>query len=270
VRESIQLNPSSGKDRVQDVPVPGTVGEMIGDDTSPKDETAVDALCDFGLSVARRQQMWDSCPAFRQKVPSPEVLKVRTDSTRFINAGWFDHYFDDAPLDVAKENFMEQFTYCVLDKFDKSTRIVRFTAAEFMERLPARLFDIWEHNNEGILIQENQENLIVLCLRLYIDLRHSFEDGLICWENLQIFYEYMFNYLHGCPGFSFILGLRRTQGRARRRGEHHCLRVLAGGLYRSQPARFVGTSARASRISFPQTLAVKTSIGRGQRWCGGN
>ena len=94
VRESIQLNPSSGKDRVQDVPVPGTVGEMIGDGTSPKDETAVDALCDFGLSVARRQQMWDSCPAFRQKVPSPEVLKVRTDSTRFINAGWFDHYFD--------------------------------------------------------------------------------------------------------------------------------------------------------------------------------
>jgi len=187
VRESIQLNPSSGKDRVQDVPVPGTVGEMIADDTSPKDETAVDALCDFGLSVARRQQMWDSCPAFRQKVPSPEVLKVRTDSTRFINAGWFDHYFDDVPLDAAKETFMEQFTYFVLDKFDKGTRIVRFTAAEFMERLPARLFDIWEHNNEGILIQENQENLIVLCLRLYIDLRHSFEDGLICWENLQIF-----------------------------------------------------------------------------------
>jgi len=36
-RESSQFNQNSGQVRVQDVPVLGTVGEMIGDDTRPKD-----------------------------------------------------------------------------------------------------------------------------------------------------------------------------------------------------------------------------------------
>ena len=76
-RESSQFNQNCGQVRVQDVPVLGTVGETIGDDTRPKDVTGVDVLCNFGSSAATDCEEGTSvCP--RTNLYSKERVSILT------------------------------------------------------------------------------------------------------------------------------------------------------------------------------------------------
>ena len=216
-RESSQFNQNCGQVRVQDVPVLGTVGETIGDDTRPKDVTGVDVLCNFGSTAATDCEEGTSsvCPrtnlyrfsaapdldgyGFRSSRPwilenvcAAHVLVASGDLDELFS---FNEEFNNRPLTGNQKLVTAIHSVC-----DQAPEHPEFTAQEIGGFLRAYLLDIDFHVTQKL----QADGVLFLITRLQLLLSDSYTAGAICWEDYQIFLAFIRAWVETYTGFDDI------------------------------------------------------------------